>query len=371
MEHYDEIESLIEDDTYNEIGSIEENVSNGAETDPTVPEHVKNITEAEKELWNKHPKDSNVHVTTTEKETWNDKQPKGDYALKKDIPTKTSQLINDSGYIDKHQDISELTEHVKDTNIHVTDKDKENWNNKVNSADVYSKDETDKTFAKQSQLPDVSNFITASVENLENYYKKTETYTQEEINDKISKIKTSSFEVVEQLPSTDIKDNVIYLVLTEQTEEQNKYTEYVYVNGEWEKLGTLQSTINIEELQKEIEKKANITDVYSKEDANNMFLKSADAEIKYAEKTEIPDTSNLVTNDELEKKNYASKDDIPTDYVNNETFKGHTTDDTKHVSTEEKEKWNKIDTIETEVSNIKTMIGNINTELATLTEVSE
>ena len=37
-----------------------------------------------------------------------EKQPKGDYALYADIPTKTSELENDSGFLTSHQDISNL-----------------------------------------------------------------------------------------------------------------------------------------------------------------------------------------------------------------------------------------------------------------------
>lgn len=79
-------------------------------------------------------------------------------------------------------------------------------------------------------------YITKAVEDLENYYKKSETYTQEEINQRISSIPKFAIEVVDELPTKDISSITIYLLKTGE-EEQNLYTEYIYTER-WEKLGT-------------------------------------------------------------------------------------------------------------------------------------
>lgn len=46
-----------------------------------------------------------------------------------------------------------------------------------------------------------------------------------------------AFAIVDELPTTDIHTNWIYLLKTSE-DEGNKYTEYVYINGEWEVVGT-------------------------------------------------------------------------------------------------------------------------------------
>lgn len=91
--------------------------------------------------------------------------------------------------------------------------------------------------ADKSEIPDVSNFITNTVNDLVNYYKKTETYTQNEIDQMVSRIPKFKIEVVQELPQTDISNTTIYLLVTGD-ESQNLYTEYIYVNNTWEKLGT-------------------------------------------------------------------------------------------------------------------------------------
>lgn len=87
-------------------------------------------------------------------------------------------------------------------------------------------------------IPDVSNFITKAVDDLTNYYTKSETYTQKEINQRISEIPKFAISVVESLPTTDISATTVYLLTGPKTETGNLYSEYIYVNNQWELLGT-------------------------------------------------------------------------------------------------------------------------------------
>lgn len=73
-------------------------------------------------------------------------------------------------------------------------------------------------------------FITNTVNNLTNYYTKTETYTKAEVNNLVSNF--GGFEVVATLPATDIKTNVIYL-LWPIGSLPDKYEEYIYSNNTW------------------------------------------------------------------------------------------------------------------------------------------
>jgi hypothetical protein len=87
-----------------------------------------------------------------------------------------------------------------------------------------------------SDPPDVSAFITRAVNDLENYYRKNETYTREEIDGRISAIPKFSIAVVYVLPTDVISETTIYLV--PGGVDGNLYTEYIYVNGTWEILGS-------------------------------------------------------------------------------------------------------------------------------------
>ena len=110
-----------------------------------------------------------------------------------------------------------------------------------NSGDLsnyYTKEDIDnKLFELESQIPDVSNFITNTVDNLVNYYTKAETYTQTEVNNLISQLTLISFEVVSQLPPSG-ESNKVYLVVSSSPESQNSYDEYIWVNSNWEKIGS-------------------------------------------------------------------------------------------------------------------------------------
>ena len=93
---------------------------------------------------------------------------------------------------------------------------------------------------KVSDLTNDSGFITNTVNNLTNYYKKTETYTQAEVDALIGAISTISFEIVQTLPTTNIKTNVIYLVPKSTAQTSNTYDEYINTTGTsagWEKIG--------------------------------------------------------------------------------------------------------------------------------------
>ena len=103
--------------------------------------------------------------------------------------------------------------------------------------------EIDITNTVSSMIPDVSNFITASVNNLVNYYLKSETYNKTEVDTLLSTLKTGIFEVVSVLP-TPSQDtlNIIYLVPSSNPKTQNIKDEYLTIpldNGYvWENIGS-------------------------------------------------------------------------------------------------------------------------------------
>lgn len=97
--------------------------------------------------------------------------------------------------------------------------------------------------SKVSDLTNDSGFVTSAVDNLVNYYKKSDTYTKTEISSLIASVSTMSFEVVEELPTENISVNTIYLVPIENALSENAYTEYVYISSQWEVIG--QTDVNL------------------------------------------------------------------------------------------------------------------------------
>lgn len=91
-----------------------------------------------------------------------------------------------------------------------------------------------------SQLTNNSGFITNAVNNLVSYYLKTETYTKEEVNSLISTLAGIHFEYVATLPTENIQTNAIYLVPKADTQARNVKEEYINLDGTtagWEKIG--------------------------------------------------------------------------------------------------------------------------------------
>lgn len=53
------------------------------------------------------------------------------------------------------------------------------------------------------------------------------------------------FQIVQTLPTENINENKIYIVPNEDGKENNVYTEYVYIDGNWEVVGTYTSQIDL------------------------------------------------------------------------------------------------------------------------------
>lgn len=89
-----------------------------------------------------------------------------------------------------------------------------------------------------------------SHQSLSNYY------TKGEVNSQISSIPKFAIAVVTDLPTANISDTTIYLKKT-GSDTQNLYTEYIYVDGKWEQLGT---------------QKLDLSGYLTKTDASNTYL---------------------------------------------------------------------------------------------------
>ena len=92
--------------------------------------------------------------------------------------------------------------------------------------------------ADSADVPDVSAFITRLVDDLVNYYTKSETYTKTEIDNMVSAIPKFAIQVVNSLPTQNISPTTVYLLTSQTQENGNLYTEYLYVGNSWELLGS-------------------------------------------------------------------------------------------------------------------------------------
>ena len=135
---------------------------------------------------------------------------------------------------------------------------------------------------KTSDLTNDSWFITNAVNDLTNYYKKTETYTQAEVNSLVQNFQW--FEIVATLPSSNIKTNVIYL-LWPTGSGADKYEEYVYANSTWVKIWDTSV-----DLTNYFNKSTQTSDAIT-EWSTNLFLTSA-------ERTKLSNTSGTNTWDQ-------------------------------------------------------------------------
>lgn len=94
----------------------------------------------------------------------------------------------------------------------------------------------------------IANFITASVNNLVNYYLKSETFTKTEVNQLIAAVKQFQYQSVSELPTASAQTmNIIYLVPGQSPTSQNVKDEYITIATtnemqetvySWEKIGT-------------------------------------------------------------------------------------------------------------------------------------
>ena len=88
--------------------------------------------------------------------------------------------------------------------------------------------------------PDSENPVSGKViyEELNKKSDKSDTYTKEEIKELIKNTEVGLiFTVVQELPTENINKHIIYLV-PKSASQNDKFDEYIYINGAWEHLGS-------------------------------------------------------------------------------------------------------------------------------------
>ena len=238
-------------------------------------------------------------------------------ALKADIPTKISQLEQDVELGVSEEDVMNIIENnAEQTNtldvgisatFDATSDDQIPTSKAVaemvtDAVDNFKVDEFEPAInnlrddipTKTSQLTNNSGFITNAVNNLTNYYLKSETYTKSEVQQLLSTISGLQLEVVTNLPTTNISSNTIYLKPLDSAKGNNIYEEYIYVNSKWETIGTTAVDLSNYAKLTDIDNIKNGTTVVGKatKDGAGNVIKDT-----YATKTEIPTKTSELTND--------------------------------------------------------------------------
>ena len=112
----------------------------------------------------------------------------------------------------------------------------------------------------------IANFITRDVNNLVNYYLKSETYSQAEVNALIAAVKQFRYVSVQTLPTASADTmNVIYLVPSTNPKQQNAKDEFITISAtdqgtttySWEQIGT--TTIDLSDYYTKAQTDAAIT----------------------------------------------------------------------------------------------------------------
>ena len=121
---------------------------------------------------------------------------------------------------------------------------------------------------------DLETVISEIESNFDNYYDKTA------INGLLEGISTLDIEVVTDLPSSDISTSTIYLKLNTSAEDNNIYDEYIYVNSQWEIIGStaidLSNYYNKSEVDSKLTDKAAASDLTAHTSNTDIHVTASD-----------------------------------------------------------------------------------------------
>lgn len=238
---------------------------------------------------------------------------------------------------------------------------------------------------KISDLLNDKNFISNTVDNLINYYSKSETYSKEEINERLTAIPKFKIQIIEELPTVKISESTIYLLKRTDAEFSDFYEEYIYINALWEKIGStkidlknyytasqidilLGSKANQIALEEEINNRIAAINLLQQSILNNTNAIDNKASLESLREEIV----NRQAADEEIKQTKADKTELPTKLSELESDVNHRT-----VSDEEKIKWNNkqdpisFDNIPTQNSNNPVTSDGIRKELDNKADKSE
>ena len=199
-------------------------------------------------------------------------------ADKTELPTKTSDLTNDSGFITSADVPTKVSELTNDsgyiTSAALSPYSTTQQMNTAISTAVANKADRSEIPTKVSDLTNDSGFVNSTQVNnaLAAYtYPSQDLYTQSDIDTMLAQISSLKIEVVDALPSTGSADTIYLLKVRQQGNDI--YQEYFWVNNAWELIGGI-----------------DLTDYYTKTEVNTLLTTKADV-------SAIPTKTSDLTND--------------------------------------------------------------------------
>ena len=158
----------------------------------------------------------------------------------------------------------------------------------------------------------IANFITASVNNLVNYYLKSETFTKAEVNQLIAAVKQFRYQSVATLPEASEQTmNIIYLVPGQSPASQNVKDEYITIATtnemqetvySWEKIGTTEIDLSNYYTKTQTDSaittalNAALTDYSTTTQVGTMILTAINTALaQYYNKTQVDNIANTKT----------------------------------------------------------------------------
>ena len=199
-------------------------------------------------------------------------------ADKSELPTKTSDITNDSGFITSADVPTKVSELTNDsgyiTSAALSPYSTTQQMNTAISTAVANKADKSEIPTKVSDLTNDSGFVNSTQVNnaLAAYtYPSQDLYTQSDIDTMLSQISSLKIEVVDALPTTGNADTIYLLKVRQQGNDI--YQEYFWVNNAWELIGGI-----------------DLTDYYTKTEVNTLLTAKADV-------SAIPTKTSDLTND--------------------------------------------------------------------------
>ena len=223
-----------------------------------------------------------------------------DYALKKEIPTVTSQLRNDSGYITSAAIPVNVSHFVNDM-YYITNSE---LLEALKGLDVSNLDLS--AFALKTDIPTKVSKLTNDVPYA----------TEDLLYEAIGNLTSLEAKILERLPVVG-EPMTLYLV----GNTTDGYVQYMYIDNKWAELGSVD--IDLSDYYTKDEVNDTLEDYYTKDEVDEA-LEDIDLS-EYALKTEIPNKTSQLTNDsgfltsipstyvtedELAAKNYVSKNEL-------------------------------------------------------------
>ena len=120
----------------------------------------------------------------------------------------------------------------------------------------------------------------------------------DELIEEVESLPSMHREIVEELPTTDIDPSVIYMILREDSEPNNIYDEWLYINDAWEKIGSTDT---------------DLSDYYTKTQADNKFVDKVAGKGLSTEDYTTAEKNKLAG---IDLSNYYTKTQVDTTFAN-------------------------------------------------------